>query len=412
MGRKKKSRARQQLLQKIEASKQNQMEKKRKHEENEKIRNKKKRCSWYRNRQLIRKLKKYNVTYKKATPHPLIIIDDNIFEKIKDNTIILHEMDRKDVDEKNCTDGGITQYKIHSCGRNILHIFHNNDVHDTHFAAVENKYLVVVCKATEHCLCEDSNIFYTTNNIKSTDYVLLLLCVFGVETSQDFMWDNMKDLKCLRKMKKSTVKGTDIHHYGSSGQCFSFGLRNSFVTDANNISITTYAGDRQFQIRKYKDFIWSNIASVYKAFDCIIGGVSNKLNLSCRSMMHMAYNTPLSDYLPFNQRSSQSYIFSGFINVNARTRHFHCEKDTTYTTIYVPKQKDKGANITFQFQINESFLINIIAHQQTCFTYSAYCLAHRQLKTEGTNCMNISTYSGKRVFCNYRKSYHRVKKNR
>ena len=44
------------------------------------------------------------------------------------------------------------------------------------------------------------------------------------------------------------------------------------------------------------------------------------------------------------------------------------------------------------------------------FTYSGYCLAHRQLQTFGENCMNISTYSAKSVFSNFRQSLLRIKK--
>ena len=164
------------------------------------------------------------------------------------------------------------------------------------------------------------------------------------------------------------------------------------------------------KVTQYKDFIWSSMSSVYKAFDSVLGGISSKLNLACRAMMYTAYNTPLQNYFPYNASSSQNYILSAYINVNATTKYLHCEKDTIYTTIYVPKQKEEEAKIFFQFQINDSTFLNIIGHQKTCFMYSAYCLSHCQLKTEGKNCMNISSYSGKRVFCNYRKSYQRVNK--
>lgn len=57
-----------------------------------------------------------------STPHPLISNDNAIFEKIKDNTIALHEMERKDVDNKYCTNGEITQYIKSITVVEILHI--------------------------------------------------------------------------------------------------------------------------------------------------------------------------------------------------------------------------------------------------------------------------------------------------
>jgi len=85
-------------------------------------------------------------------------------------------------------------------------------------------------------------------------------------------------------------------------------------------------------------------------------------------------------------------------NINATTRGFHCEKDNIYYHIFIPKQKDTDAHIIFQFRINCETTLHLKVQQHGVFTYSAYCLAHRQLATSfGDNCMNISTYSAKSV---------------
>lgn len=408
MGRKRKKRQRQQLLEKIEKSKHDQMIKKRKREEKEKEKISKRRHSWYQNRKIIRQISHNIVSGKKKTPHPLVIISSKVFETVKHNTIVLQNMKRNLIDKHNITDGGITEYEILSFGNNVSNVLNNQEHNKTDIPVAPLNYLLLVCKATEICLMTDYNICYTSTSINTNDYVLLLLCTNRLTEQPDFIWDNKKDFKYMTKFKKSTVKKSGQHHYGSSGHCFSFGIRNSFVTDNNQSSITSYAGDQFCQVHKYKTYIWNSVSSAFKAFNHIIPGISSKLNMTCRSMIYTAQNTPLHEY--FHNRNTQNYILSGYINVNAKTTFMHCEQDTTYTTIVVPKQKEKSAKITFQFQINQSFILNIIAHQGTTFTYSAYCLSHRQLQTEGLNCMNISTYSGKRVYCNYKKSYHRIKK--
>jgi hypothetical protein len=65
----------------------------------------------------------------------------------------------------------------------------------------------------------------------------------------------------------------------------------------------------------------------------------------------------------------------------------------------------------FEFQLNPLFSLKIQVLQNCSFTYSAYCLAHRQVYTYGFNCINLSTYSTKRLYNHYRLSLNRLKKN-
>jgi hypothetical protein len=48
--------------------------------------------------------------------------------------------------------------------------------------------------------------------------------------------------------------------------------------------------------------------------------------------------------------------------------------------------------------------------QNSGFSYSGYCIAHRQFYVQGLNCMNLSTYCGRRLYCNYRQSLYRLEK--
>lgn len=333
-----------------------------KHEDKKREKNKRKRKAWYNNRKVIRQMKRFLTVDKKITPHPLIVINNDMYKHIEQNTIILHNMRRDKVDTKNCTDGGITYYDILSCGKNVKELFITNNDNISSHKSQELNYLAVICKASEKTLIEDPNICYTTKDIKPSDYVLLLLFTSDVEEDHIHMWNNDKDLKCLKRFKKSTVKSMENHHYGSTGQCFSFGLRNSFKTDEKNISITTYAGDNASDMNEYRSYIWRGIASAHKAFDSIIGGISNKLNMTNRSMVYMSYNSQLSDYFA-NREVKEDYNLSVSVNINATTSTIHCEKDTTYTTIYVPRQVEEIAKITFQFQINEVNFLNIIGNQ-------------------------------------------------
>ena len=152
----------------------------------------------------------------------------------------------------------------------------------------------------------------------------------------------------------------------------------------------------------------------YKSFNKIVSGLSNFINVTCRFMRYESKQTDLKDYVTSMfkddiKEHSKNFMLSGNININAKTRDLHCEKDTTYTTICVPKQSLIQAYVVFEFKINESMILQLDVKQNSAFTYSAYCLAHRQLYTIGKNCMNISNYSARSVFNHFRKSLDRVK---
>ena len=388
-----------------------------------KIKNKKKRSI----RRNMRRLKKYLEDQHKSAPHPLIVIKKKIFQHVKNHSVILTNMRRKDINKKNVTDGGITCYSIKYIGDNVADLFHAMEIHpysnlhDINNSNLLGDYLLILCEANEKCLVDDPNITFIPNEVEDDDYVLLMMYVHNTCTSnllqQLPIWDNVMDLAEIKKSKKSTINSSNYnHHYGSTGECYSFGVRNAFSTSqCTNITITNYAGDDSSTMQKYKKYIWDNFDIVFKSFDQKIPGLSKYLNITCKSMEHQCKGTELSSYMnnhynKGNMAHSQSML-SGNINVNAMTRDIHCEKDITYTTIHVPHQQENDAYIVFEFQLNPLFSLKIQVLQNCSFTYSAYCLAHRQVYTYGFNCINLSTYSTKRLYNHYRLSLNRLKKN-
>ncbi len=232
------------------------------------------------------------------------------------------------------------------------------------------------------------------------------------------LWDNDTDFTTIRKAKKSTIKNNKpTHHYGSKGYCYSFGLRNDYSKIADDkLSVANYAGDEDASMTTYIHYIAKQLAMCHKSFDKVIPSMSSYINLTCRSFKYEAKNTILENYLStFTDSTCGKQLCSistANININATTADIHCEKDTTYTIICVPLQKNNNARITFEFYINQETTLQLDVKQNGVFTYSAYCLAHRQLSTFGTNCMNISTYSAKSVYNHFRKSLDRVQKKK
>jgi len=134
------------------------------------------------------------------------------------------------------------------------------------------------------------------------------------------------------------------------------------------------------------------------------------LNVSIESIKNISRNTVLDKYVMYAEDIECNKILTASINIDCQTRDLHCEKDVTYTTIVVPFQQDSTCFIVFEFKLFERGSVKVRCLQNSAFSYSAYCLSHRQCSINGENCMNLSSYSNKNTYCHFRKSYQRVKK--
>ena len=154
-------------------------------------------------------------------------------------------------------------------------------------------------------------------------------------------------------------------------------LRNRFQSHCKEIYVPfkINAGDDIKTMQHYQNYIWEKFELVFQSFDQKISGISKYLNISCKSMEFQCKETQLYSFLG-NKRNmtNKRSMLSGNINVNARTKDIHCEKDITYTTIHVPNQQENDAFIVFEFQLNICISLKIQVLQNS---YSA------QTKVEG-----------------------------
>jgi hypothetical protein len=371
----------------------------------------------------VRKINHYikSEDKKKSTPHPLIVLSTETFNRIKDNSIILTEMNREQSTSQNSSDGGTTRFIIKSAGCNVTCLVNEvwckgRSLDSEQQKKINGGYLILLCEVIEQCLTSDKRITFIRKGIEeATNYVLLMIFNFensnAIDEGDDLLhyWDNSKDLCNLQRFKKSTIKKNLNHHYGSAGECYSFGLRNNFSrSDCGKITITNYKGDNVEIMEDYKKYLWDTMNRAFSTFNKVIPGYVKYLNLTSKMMYQQSKTNVLNSIIEINM-DNPSNMLTGNININATTCDIHCEMDVTYTTIHVPKQTEISAYIVFEFQINHFISITLDVMQNATLTYSAYCLGHRQVATNGCNCMNVSTYSTKRLFSNYKQTYNRIK---
>jgi hypothetical protein len=97
----------------------------------------------------------------------------------------------------------------HHFGDNIRRLFYS-DCEGEEFIddnTFEEGYLLVVTQVNEYCLQNDQNIFFQSDVLNHTDYVVMLLCISDttkfVNNDTFRIWGNEKDLKVLRRFKKA-----------------------------------------------------------------------------------------------------------------------------------------------------------------------------------------------------------------
>jgi hypothetical protein len=408
-------RVRQKLLDKISAEKQSREAKKEQKEEAhvkfEARREQNRRRQVYERRRCTRQMSSH-VWEKddRTTPHPLIVVKQWIFEHtLEDNSIIVENFSRKNCGKRDHCDGGIVSYDIKFIGRNIMNYFGKGKMEvEIEVKGIPKGFFVVLCSVQEEFISQDPHISLLPHDCSENDFILLSVCASNM-TSIDHIsvndWDNNAEFLRLCKTKTSTVKNGTNHHYGSFGYCFSFGLRNNYGLDTSGrYSYTSYANDEDIELQPVKQYLSKNLLLVYHTFDKIIAGISGKLQDIGKTLKFLSNNHEMLD---IGENDSYASPLTVHININAGTQDLHCEKDVSYTIIHVPLQISVEPYIIFQFQINESVAINLKCDPGCCFAYTAYCMTHRQLGVHGDNCMNISTYIGKRVFNSFKQSFCR-----
>lgn len=363
-------------------------------------------------------LNKFVQDFGGSTPHPLLCIDEATFQIFQDNTIVLCNMRRTPIVDSPSSDGGITSYEVSKIGEHLLPLFSTlDDNNHCDISNIRHDYMFFMCSTSEKCLIDDPNVVYIGDREKSRDYAILLLLLSDVTKFQKDAelprWDNVEDLKMLQKIKRSTVKNNQAsHHYGSTGLCYSFGVRNAYSMDeTGKVSLTRYVGDMKETASYFKHFIHYNFHTTFKAFDVLYPGFSYKLNLCVEAMQHVSKNTMLKSFITSDEDLAMSinpFLLTSNINIDCKTKDLHCERDVSYTTIMVPYQ-NVGNFIIFEFKLNEQISFSLKCPASSCFTYSAYCLYHRQFQTSGGSCINLSSYCNKSFFCNFRKSLERLR---
>ena len=200
-------------------------------------------------------------------------------------------------------------------------------------------------------------------------------------------------------------------HYGSSGECFSFGDHASFckVTTSNQSSIGPYSSGDVWKERHYGAILLSLIRSAQNGIDDCLPGFSTVCALTMDVMLEVLNGTASTVGIP-SPSCSGNYLAAHF-NFNASTSRFHIERDTSYTLMLVPWGcSQDNLQLQFHFRLNDASTVMIGMRAGVTFTFAAYLLTHRQhcSASDYDCCLNCSTYGNKQLFQHARTTYIRM----
>ena len=104
-------------------------------------------------------------------------------------------------------------------------------------------------------------------------------------------------------------------------------------------------------------------------------------------------------------------------NINARTKFSHTERDSSYTIIHVPRQKQQYDTFSLFLKISENEELQIELKQNITISYSSYLLTHSQqslvdLESSRNQFVNISSYFSKYLFDSISSSLNRIRTNK
>ena len=122
-----------------------------------------------------------------------------------------------------------------------------------------------------------------------------------------------------------------------------------------------------------------------------------------------------SSNLPENMTQQEIPLnLSSQFNINATTKYSHTERDSSYTVIHVPRQKQVHNCFFFYFKISKNEELQIQLKQSTTIAYSSYLLTHSQrlngnFDTGKNHFINISSYFSKRLFDSISTSLNRIR---
>ena len=332
-----------------------------------------------------------------------------------------------------------TEFNSIKIGKGIQQSRLSNIIH-LNIDRSKRKMLLIIMDKDECWKCPQDAITLNTMlsmqkhkrpNIKhqGSGKVILMMAIKARKNSIKMQHKRVQWSRLIQEMcnycKDNILESNMVKHHSSKGRIHSFGYQGVFKK-VKNSSVGLYAIKQRFN-----DDRQHGVEAISKTIEEMI---SVEMSFALEQIAKIVVNVdrlllPVMDVADRKQHDFgdigmkkdhdlSASMWNTNVCVNASTGDFHTEKDTSYSLITVPSQKQKaqkkcGNKYSFLFKLNANTTLSLPMSIDLTFLFSGTFLSHRQ---EGNNSrnkedspfINLSSYGNQRLFTHIRKSFSRT----
>ena len=338
------------------------------------------------------------------------MLSDRQWKRNKGNSIVLSDLVYKEVNNV-----PKIFYNDISVGDNIK-ITKKNGKRYMNLGNTCKGHTFIVTRINEIKKYDSDTIFM--NKEHPSEYVVLAFGILDKSIkNQEKQWSK-EDVDGLLKCKKNIVD--EGKHFESKGTYIHFGNVGLFGRNKinNDSSVSTYVcmKGKEDKAESYEEEVAAVLETAVNQISKYVPIVESIIApvFSIAYRLQEKYGSICLEQV----KSTESGLWQSSICVNAQTRIFHTEKDSTYTVITVPLQKKKYNRYEFLFKINESNTLVFNMLQGLSFFFSAKFLTHRQACCQTDSMQdyhpffNFSSYGNAKLFSHCRCSFQRNMKKK
>ena len=353
--------------------------------------------------------------FEKKSKQPLIELSMTESKKIENNNLHLTNYCRTYFPNK-CKGIYQTFFDIKRIGTHIKKEFNkqNNNSYLFNLQSIKNNYITITVDINDEMRNDDSLHIISNGN---TGKALLLVAIINKDPINKTSIDN-NTINIFKKYRYNIASQTSTtSHFGSTGYIYGTGLVAQYNID-RKLSFAEYANKNREGCRTDELLMNTTIDVCMKNAFASLKKIISEIDKWCFLISGVVRDKICSDKsnIPPTMTENDIPIYlSAQLNINAKTKYSHTEKDSSYTIIHVPNQDEKKHEFYFYFQIKQNKELRLRMINEMSMTYSSYLLTHSQRSNQTGNeelkdkstFVNISSYFSKRLFSNIATSYHR-----
>ena len=263
-----------------------------------------------------------------------------------------------------------------------------------------------------------------TSTYRPSGIIVLFMCKLQTDKyTTEYTW-GQKEANILKTCKNNIITGHS-HHFGSSGNYYSYGNRANYGM-INNSSVTQYVSkkysnkERTLKAATNAAILDDRASEEMKNGIMALTTIIPNLKEYIAPTLNVIYDiqSTIGDIHMKKTTVSDYGMWQLAVGETCQTSNLHVEDDCTYTIICTPSQDYSAisqSEYNFLFEIKKGVTIGIKLERGVTLLYSGKYLMHRQMHNESIQgesniFFNFASYGNERLYNHLKASIKRVYK--